>query len=90
MSRSKQKKKSRSRYQESAKEQPNEEEFCSLVQVQRTQSMPWLLILCVFFSGVAGLIYEVVWSRQLTLFLGTTAYAHNCCIGSLSDWPRTR
>ncbi len=38
MSRSKQKKKSRSRYQESAKEQPNEEEFCSLVQVQRTQS----------------------------------------------------
>jgi hypothetical protein len=27
---------------------------------------------CFFFSGLAGLIYEVVWARQLSLFLGIT------------------
>jgi predicted membrane-bound spermidine synthase len=29
-----------------------------------------------FLSGVAGLIYEVVWARYLDLLLGGTAYAH--------------
>ena len=28
-----------------------------------------------FFSGMAGLIYEVLWSRQLGLVFGTTLYA---------------
>jgi spermidine synthase len=35
-----------------------------------------LFYLCVFSSGCAGLIYEVVWTRQITLLVGTTAYAH--------------
>ncbi len=30
---------------------------------------------CLFFSGVAGLVYEVVWTRYLALFLGHTSYA---------------
>jgi spermidine synthase len=38
----------------------------------------WLLgiaLLCFFFSGVAGLIYEVVWTRMLTQIFGNTTYA---------------
>ena len=35
-----------------------------------------LLMILVFLSGAAGLVYEVVWARQLGLFLGTTAWAH--------------
>lgn len=31
---------------------------------------------CFFLSGLAGLIYEVVWSRYLALFLGSTGEAH--------------
>lgn len=36
----------------------------------------FLLILASFFvSGVAGLLYQVVWTRYLALFLGHTSYA---------------
>jgi spermidine synthase len=35
---------------------------------------------CFFLSGLAGLIYEVVWARQLGLFLGITSYAHTAVI----------
>lgn len=37
----------------------------------------WLFLchLCLFFSGLAGLVYEVVWTRYLALFLGHTSYA---------------
>jgi predicted membrane-bound spermidine synthase len=36
----------------------------------------YLLILGTFFvSGVAGLLYQVVWTRYLALFLGHTSYA---------------
>src|SRR5690349_2245463 len=34
-----------------------------------------LLALCFFVSGAAGLIYQVAWSRYLSLFLGHTSYA---------------
>jgi predicted membrane-bound spermidine synthase len=30
---------------------------------------------CFFFSGVAGLLYEVVWTRLLGLTFGHTVYA---------------
>ena len=30
---------------------------------------------CLFLSGAAGLIYEIVWARYLALFLGHTSYA---------------
>jgi spermidine synthase len=40
----------------------------------RRSLMPALLV-CFFFSGAAGLIYQVVWSKALGLVFGHTAYA---------------
>ena len=37
---------------------------------------PWVLYVLIMSSGAAGLIYEVVWARQLTLFIGNTAIAN--------------
>src|ERR1041384_6592529 len=34
-----------------------------------------VLVACFLVSGAAGLIYQVVWSRYLALFLGHTRYA---------------
>jgi hypothetical protein len=49
------------------------------------QKQRFLLIhLCFFLSGAAGLIYEVVWARQLSLFLGITFYAHTAVIAAYS------
>ncbi|MBE9548603.1 MAG: fused MFS/spermidine synthase [Proteobacteria bacterium] len=39
-----------------------------------------MITACFFLSGLAGLIYEVVWARQLSLFLGITSYAHTAVI----------
>jgi predicted membrane-bound spermidine synthase/tetratricopeptide (TPR) repeat protein len=38
----------------------------------------WLLLIglfCFFFSGAAGLVYQVVWTRMLTQIFGNTTYA---------------
>jgi spermidine synthase len=43
--------------------------------VIRTQRLI-LLAICLFVSGAAGLIYEVVWSRYLALFVGSSGIAH--------------
>src|SRR5260370_31203099 len=48
-----------------------------------TDSVPrskqdWLLLVglfCFIFSGAAGLIYQVVWTRMLTQIFGNTTYA---------------
>ena len=37
--------------------------------------MQLLLFLAFAASGMAGLIYEVIWSRYLALFVGHSAYA---------------
>src|ERR1700680_4055028 len=34
-----------------------------------------VLLVCFFFSGAAGLIYQVAWSKALGLVFGHTAYA---------------
>jgi spermidine synthase len=39
-----------------------------------------LVLVCFFLSGAAGLIYEVVWARQLSLVLGITSFAHTAVI----------
>ncbi len=39
-----------------------------------------IVYICFFISGAAGLIYEVVWARQLSLFLGITTYANTAVI----------
>jgi spermidine synthase len=41
---------------------------------QRTSR--WALYFLILLSGAAGLIYEVVWARQLTLFIGNTAISN--------------
>ena len=35
----------------------------------------FIALICFFFSGAAGLIYEVVWTRMLTQIFGNTTYA---------------
>ncbi|MBI2090179.1 MAG: fused MFS/spermidine synthase [Deltaproteobacteria bacterium] len=43
-----------------------------------TAGEDWLLLValvCFFFSGAAGLVYEVVWTRMLTQVFGNTTYA---------------
>jgi len=39
-----------------------------------------LIYLLFLVSGLSGLIYEVVWARQLTLVLGSTTYAHTAIV----------
>jgi len=34
--------------------------------------LQWLVFICFFLSGVAGLVYEVVWGRMLILIFGAT------------------
>src|SRR6188474_593947 len=34
-----------------------------------------LVMTCFFVSGVAGLVYQIAWTRYLALFLGHTSYA---------------
>src|SRR5436189_5180935 len=34
-----------------------------------------LVMACFFVSGVAGLVYQIAWTRYLALFLGHTSYA---------------
>ena len=41
-----------------------------------------IILLCFFLSGVAGLIYEVVWAKYLSLFLGNTAQAHTLVLAT--------
>ncbi|MCX7958481.1 MAG: fused MFS/spermidine synthase [Deltaproteobacteria bacterium] len=37
--------------------------------------MKYILYICFFLSGMAGLIYQVVWSKYFNLFLGATSYS---------------
>lgn len=50
-----------------------------MVRPVRTELAPpryaWLVLLVFLLSGAAGLIYEVVWSRQLVLVFGNTTQA---------------
>jgi len=41
----------------------------------REQGLLLVALICFFFSGAAGLIYEVVWTRMLTQIFGNTTYA---------------
>jgi predicted membrane-bound spermidine synthase/Tfp pilus assembly protein PilF len=45
---------------------------------EQRSKQDWLLLVglfCFFFSGAAGLIYQVVWTRMLTQIFGNTTYA---------------
>lgn len=41
-----------------------------------------IVSLLFFLSGLAGLIYEVVWAKHLSLFLGNTAQAHTIVLAT--------
>lgn len=41
----------------------------------RRESLLIVALFCFFFSGVAGLVYQVVWVRMLTQIFGNTTYA---------------
>jgi spermidine synthase len=43
--------------------------------------MPFLL-LALFLSGIAGLTYQVLWLRLLSLVFGVTAYAASTVLAS--------
>lgn len=44
--------------------------------------MPWLFLVAYWCSGLAGLIYEVCWTRLLTLYLGHTTAAASAVVGA--------
>ena len=79
-------------------------QFCAVMgALMPTRATRPIVLLCFFASGVAGLIYEVVWGKYLALLLGHTAQAHtivlatfmgglalgNYAFGRLADevWP---
>ncbi|HEY7515826.1 MAG TPA: fused MFS/spermidine synthase, partial [Vicinamibacteria bacterium] len=41
-----------------------------------------LLYLAFFLSGISALIYEVIWSKFLSLFLGSTSFAHTVVLAT--------
>ena len=41
---------------------------------ERTDAV-WAILLCFFASGVSGLVYQVVWVRELVLVFGATTFA---------------
>ena len=44
--------------------------------------MPWLFLLAYTSSGLAGLVYEVTWTRYLTLYLGHTTAAASAVVAA--------
>jgi spermidine synthase len=44
--------------------------------------LPWLLLVAYTCSGLAGLVYEVSWTRLLTLYVGHTTAAASAVVGA--------
>ncbi len=40
------------------------------------------IAVCFFFSGAAGLVYEVLWAKHLSLFIGSTGLCHTIILAS--------
>src|SRR5215468_5432983 len=38
-------------------------------------SAVWAILLCFFASGFSGLVYQVIWVRELALVFGATTFA---------------
>ena len=64
--------------------------------LDRKSSLPAALLLCVFLSGAAGLIYQVAWSKALGLIFGHAVYAIATVLAAFgstaesSCWSRRR
>src|SRR5438034_11371609 len=64
-----------------------------MAETSQRSKQDWLLgvgLLCFFFSGVAGLVYEVVWTRMLTQIFGNTTYAIATVLGAFMAGFGTR
>jgi len=46
-----------------------------------------VISLLVFISGMAGLVYEVLWLKQLGLLFGNSAHASAATLAALMDDP---
>ncbi|MBD3160941.1 MAG: hypothetical protein GF346_02125 [Candidatus Eisenbacteria bacterium] len=46
-----------------------------LSRTERGRTIPWIVLLLFLGSGFCGLVYQVVWTRQLTFVFGVTTYA---------------
>ena len=46
------------------------------------KGMRFIIFILFFLSGMAGLIYEVLWAKHLSLFLGNTANAHTVVLAT--------
>lgn len=44
-------------------------------RIDNTFPIHTILLILFFLSGISGLIYEVVWSRMLTLVMSNTVFA---------------
>ena len=42
----------------------------------------WPLLALFYFSGLAGLIYQVLWLRRLSLVFGVTVYAASAVLAA--------
>jgi spermidine synthase len=42
--------------------------------INRTNAA-WAILLCFFASGISGLVYQVIWVRELVLVFGATTFA---------------
>src|SRR5712672_2433216 len=52
--------------------------FASRLTVNSSASSPWALVvlpLCFALSGLAGIVYQIAWTRQFALVFGTTETA---------------
>ena len=49
---------------------------------ERRGSLTFAVLILFFVSGAVGLVYQVVWLRQLTLIFGATAYASSAVLST--------
>ena len=47
-----------------------------------SSTVPWLFLLAYTCSGLAGLVYEVSWTRLLTLYIGHTTAAASAVVAA--------
>src|SRR2546421_1614011 len=45
------------------------------VRINGPQDRLWMILVCFFASGTSGLVYQVVWVRELVLVFGATTFA---------------
>jgi spermidine synthase len=49
--------------------------FIMTARPRERKDFAWVILACFLLSGTSGLVYQVIWVRQLELVFGTTAFA---------------